>query len=74
MPAHRDDQEHGTEVKLRLPLRICPHCSPELNDPRILFDAVTGVREYDELLEKYPNAELGLDAEHKGVSLSASDR
>ncbi|HEX3150218.1 MAG TPA: hypothetical protein VHR66_19225 [Gemmataceae bacterium] len=67
----RDDRVFGSDVQLRLPLRVCQDCAPQLAESRTLFEAVVAVPEYDELLDKYPNAELGLDAARKGVDLSA---
>jgi hypothetical protein len=54
----RDDQVHGTDVQFRLPLRVCPECSRELDNPQIFHDAVFATPIYAELLEKYPDAEL----------------
>jgi len=67
----RDDRVHGSDVRLRLPLRVCPECSPELVGPGALREAVLAVPIYADLLDQYPNAELALDAERKGVNLSA---
>jgi hypothetical protein len=70
----RDDRVHGSDVRLRLPLRICPECAPGLKDPERLEDVVLAVPLYDELLDQYPDAELAPDTEPKGVDLSAPPR
>jgi hypothetical protein len=67
----RDDTVHGSDVQLRLPLRVCPECAPGLAGPGVLRDAVLVVPIYADLLDKYPNAALAMDAERKGVNLSA---
>jgi len=67
----RDDRMHGSDVRLRLPLRMCPDCAPELDGPGALRAAVLAVPVYADLLDQYPNAELALDAERKGVDLTA---
>jgi hypothetical protein len=70
----RDDRVHGSDVRLRLPLRVCPECAPDLAGPGALSEAVLGVPLYADLLNQYPAAELALDAERKGVNLSAPGR
>jgi hypothetical protein len=70
----RDDRVHGSDVQLRLPLRACPECAPVLAEAGRLEDAVLAVPVYADLLDKYPRAELALDAERKGVDLSRSGR
>ena len=70
----RDDRVHGSDVQFRLPLRVCPDCAPDLAAPGTLRDAVLAVPIYAELLDKYPDAGLALDAERKGVDLSRSGR
>lgn len=67
----RDDRVHGTDVRLRLPLRVCPECAPDLAVAGDLREAVSAVPLYADLLHQYPDAELALDAERKGVDLSA---
>jgi hypothetical protein len=67
----RDDRVFGSDVQLRLPLRICSGCAPELTNGSTLHEAVAAVPEYDELLEKFPDAELGLDTKRQGVDLRA---
>jgi hypothetical protein len=67
----RDDRTYGSDVKLRLPLRVCPECAPDLKDGGRLEEAVLAVPIYAELLEKYPQAELAPDAERAGVDLRA---
>ena len=69
----RDDREHGSDVQLRLPLRVCPECGPDLVGPGALREAVLAVPEYADLLGKYPDAALSLDGERKGVNLSAGN-
>jgi hypothetical protein len=70
----RDDRVHGSDVKFRLPLRVCPECAADLTDPDRLEAAVWATPLYADLLDKYPDAELALDAEQKGVDLSAPPR
>jgi hypothetical protein len=64
------DREHGRDVRFRLPLRVCPECTPRMTSPEVLKETVLTVPIYAELLDKYPGAELALDAERKGVDLS----
>jgi hypothetical protein len=70
----RDDRELGTDVQLRLPLRICPDCRPVLATPGALRDAVLSIPVYADLFDKYPKAALALDRERQGVDLSAPPR
>jgi hypothetical protein len=67
----RDDRVHGSDVRLRLPLRACPECGPDLAGPGALREAMLRVPLYADLLGQYPAAELALDADRKGVNLSA---
>ena len=67
----RDDRVHGTDVRLRLPLRVCPECIPALQEPGRLEESVLAVPLYADLLDRYPNAELAFDAERRGVNLGA---
>jgi hypothetical protein len=69
----RDDRVHGSDVQLRLPLRVCPECGPDLAAPGALRQAVLAVPEYAALLDKYPDAALAPDGERKGVNLSAGN-
>ncbi len=64
------ERQHGNDVRLRLPLRICEQCAPKLKNPSELEKSVWSVPDYRELLDKYPNLELGLDAQKKGVNLN----
>jgi hypothetical protein len=67
----RDDRIHGSDVRLRLPLRVCPECAPDLAGPGRFREAVLAAPLYADLLRQYPAAEIALDAERKGVDLSA---
>jgi hypothetical protein len=59
----REDPVHGTNVRFRLPLRVCSDCRPDLRDVQALRDAVVAVPIYADLLEKYPDTELVFDPE-----------
>jgi len=67
----RDERVVGNDIRLRLPLRVCPGCVPTLGDPGRLEDAVHAVPQYADLLEKYPGAQFARDADRRGVDLSA---
>ena len=66
----RDDQILGNDVRLRLPLRACPS-SPLATPGGILEDSVLAVPVYADLLDKFPDAELALDAKRQGVDLTS---
>jgi hypothetical protein len=63
------NEERGRDVRLRLPLRVCPDCTLQLKDYEKLKQTVWSVAVYDELFDKYPETELALEAERKGVTL-----
>jgi hypothetical protein len=60
-----EEKAHGRDVRLRLPLRVCRECDDDLDDPAILRNVVMKVPHYEELLEKYPDAELSVRAKKK---------
>ena len=61
--AGRDDADevHGRDLRFRLPLRVCNHCSDQLRNPRLLKETLLDVPIYSELLAKYPWADVSLD-------------
>jgi hypothetical protein len=65
-----DDRERGSDIRLRLPLRVCDGCAPQLKEQAILEKAVWSIPVYGDLREKYPRAELSLEAELRPVILS----
>ena len=68
--AGQRSREHGRHVQFRLPVRVCPGCAPGLSDPAALRKAVSAAPLYAGLLDKYPDAELALDAGLPKVNLA----
>ena len=55
-----DESVHGRDVRLRLPLRVCRECAPDLESLETLREVIFKVPHYEELLDKYPHAELSI--------------
>jgi hypothetical protein len=62
------ERVEGRDLRFRLPLRICPNCRAELNDPRRLKETLLEVPLYARLLEKYPDADVSLDPGIAGLT------
>ena len=56
-------QQFGRDVSLRLPLRLCAACRPEVRDRAALCDVLREVPEFAALLDRYPAARLSLPAD-----------
>jgi hypothetical protein len=61
MADERDDEVHGEDVRLRLPLRVCGNCAEQLHDTLLLKETLLDVPIYAELLERYPGTDVSLD-------------
>jgi hypothetical protein len=68
MGHNEGDTVHGRDVRYRLPLRICPDCTGQLRDARLLKETLLDVPVYAELLDKYPHADVSLDLELAGIA------
>jgi len=62
------DTVHGRDLRYRLPLRVCPDCTGQLCDARLLKETLLDVPVYAELLDKYPHAEVSLDLALAGIA------
>lgn len=58
--ADRGSKQHGDDVVLTVPVRVCDGCRPDLADPAGLRDALRQTPEYAALLDKYPAARITL--------------
>ena len=68
MGHNEGDTVHGRDVRYRLPLRVCPECTSQLRDARLLKETLLDVPVYAELLDKYPHAEVSLDLGLAGIA------
>jgi hypothetical protein len=59
---HESGKLQDRDHSYRLPLRVCGPCTDQLRDLRLLKETLFDVRDYSELLDKYPNVEVSLDA------------
>jgi hypothetical protein len=57
---NEDVQEFGWDVTLRLPLRMCPVCRPDLRRGAVLRETLRQVPAYAQLIDRYPDAKLSL--------------
>jgi len=66
--AHAEgDTVHGRDLRYRLPLRVCPECTGQLWDARMLKETLLDVPVYADLLDKYPHADVSLDLGLAGI-------
>ena len=63
-----EDEVHGEDVRLRLPLRVCGNCSEQLRDALLLKETLLDVPTYAELLERYPATDVSLDIGLAGLT------
>jgi hypothetical protein len=54
------EKEVGKDRIYTLPLRICDRCRPELTSPEAIKRAMSQVRLYRRLLEKYPDTRVSM--------------
>jgi hypothetical protein len=68
MGHNEGDTVHGRDLQYRLPLRVCPDCTAQLRDARLLKETLLDVPVYAELLDKYPHADVSLDLGLAGIA------
>lgn len=61
------ETSEGRDLRFRLPLRVCRDCTDQLRDPRRLKETLLDVPVYSDLLQKYPDADVSLDAGLPGI-------
>src|SRR5262249_51832693 len=57
----REARQHGRDVVLPLPLRLCHACRPLMADAATLTETLRRTPVYARLLDKYPEATIVLD-------------
>jgi hypothetical protein len=57
---HRDEREYGRDIILPLPVGLCSNCRGKVVGRDDIKELLCQVRDYKNLLEKYPEAHLSL--------------